>query len=393
MEGKRFIHRLRFRNLLSFGPAGVDIELEPLTVLIGPNASGKSNVLASVSLLPAAADDLGGAIREGGGIHEWIWKGPGGTLGAGLDAVVTYPDGPHPLYHELGFSGAQHPVSLDSELVVYFAAAASGQPILYGRSGDRPPVFAEREGGELVARQFTGPLAPDQSVLSQRSDPQYFPELHYLAQTYGRIRLYRDWQLGRLSEPRRPQAVDLPSHSLLRDASNVALVWNLLENWSATDRITEELRRFHPPIRKITSLVLGGTIQLMLHEEGLREPIPASRWSDGTLRYLCLLTVLCHPQPPPLVCIEEPELGLHPDIIPRVAELLVEASSRMQLIVTTHSSELVDALSDTPEAVVVCERSESGTRVERLEPEKLKEWLGEYTLGHLWMTGHLGGTL
>jgi len=78
------------------------------------------------------------------------------------------------------------------------------------------------------------------------------------------------------------------------------------------------------------------------------------RLSDGTLRYLCLLTILCHPAPPPLICIEEPELGLHPDILPEVAKMLVDAASRTQLIVTTHSDILVDCLSDHPEAIVVC---------------------------------------
>jgi predicted ATPase len=71
---------------------------------------------------------------------------------------------------------------------------------------------------------------------------------------------------------------------------------------------------------------------------------------------LCLLAILCDPEPPPLVCIEEPELGLHPDILPKLADLLVSASERTQLIVTTHSSLLVDAMTDRPESIVVCEK-------------------------------------
>ena len=99
------------------------------------------------------------------------------------------------------------------------------------------------------------------------------------------------------------------------------------------------------------------------------------RLSDGTLRYLCLLAILCHPEPPPLICIEEPETGLHPDILPTIAELLIEASQRTQLIVTTHSDILVSALSDIPEAVLVCEKDEDGTHFKRLNKDDLKEWL------------------
>jgi len=80
------------------------------------------------------------------------------------------------------------------------------------------------------------------------------------------------------------------------------------------------------------------------------------RLSDGTLRWLSLLTILLHPDPPPLVCIEEPELGLHPDMIQPLAKLLLSASERMQLIVTTHSDGLVDELSGNPSAVIVCEK-------------------------------------
>ena len=100
---------------------------------------------------------------------------------------------------------------------------------------------------------------------------------------------------------------------------------------------------------------------------------------------------MCHPSSPCLVCIEEPEIGLHPDALPHLADLLVDACQRMQLIVTTHSDILVSALSEVPEAVVVCERDDRGTHLRRLDPEALKEWLEDYSLGGLWLTGELGG--
>jgi predicted ATPase len=129
---------------------------------------------------------------------------------------------------------------------------------------------------------------------------------------------------------------------------------------------------------------------VFLHEG--RFTVPATRLSDGTLRYLCLLAMLCHPNPPPLVCIEEPELGLHPDILPTVARLLREASERCQLIVTTHSDVLVDAMTDTPEAVQICEKHEGATVLRRLSAVDLQPWLERYRLGELWTSGELGGT-
>ena len=83
--------------------------------------------------------------------------------------------------------------------------------------------------------------------------------------------------------------------------------------------------------------------------------------------------------------------GCIPDIIPEVAKLLIEASSRSQIFVTTHSDVLVDALSEVPEAVVVCEKVDGATQLRRLDKESLEPWLKEYGLGHLWTRGELGG--
>src|SRR5260370_29169785 len=97
------------------------------------------------------------------------------------------------------------------------------------------------------------------------------------------------------------------------------------------------------------------------------------------------MDMLAQPDRPPLICIEEPEVGLHPDAVGIVGEALQRASERTQLIVTTHSESLVDSVSDTPESVVVCEHTpETGTRFERLSRERLEGWLDRYSLGALW---------
>lgn len=92
-----------------------------------------------------------------------------------------------------------------------------------------------------------------------------------------------------------------------------------------------------------------------------------------------------------MICLEEPELGLHPDILPTVGELLMNASTRSQLIVTTHSDVLVDKLTDRPDSVLVCEKRDGQTHVTRPDQGQLAEWLQDYSLGELWSRGHLGG--
>ena len=136
----------------------------------------------------------------------------------------------------------------------------------------------------------------------------------------------------------------------------------------------------------------GPFAKTYIEESGLLEPLVSWRLSDGTLKFLCLLAVLLDPDPAPLICIEEPEAGLHPDAIQIVAGALVEASERTQLIVTTHSQALIDALSDRPEDVLVTDRDfDNGTRFRRLRKRQLSAWLERYSLGQLWRKGEIGG--
>ena len=106
---------------------------------------------------------------------------------------------------------------------------------------------------------------------------------------------------------------------------------------------------------------------------------------------MALAAILLDSAPPPLVVIEEPELGLHPDVILSVGEMLIQASERTQLVVTTHSRVLIDALDDFPSSVVVCDKYDGESVFERLDPTWLKEWLEKYSLGKLWSAGDLGG--
>jgi predicted ATPase len=97
-------------------------------------------------------------------------------------------------------------------------------------------------------------------------------------------------------------------------------------------------------------------------------------------------------EPAPLIVIEEPELGLHPDVLPTLRDLMVEASEKAQLIVTTHSTQLVDAMTDYAGSVLVCEKRDGPSVISRLRQEEVDRWREHGSLGALWMSGHLGGT-
>lgn len=393
MDGKRFLRSIRLRNILSFGPDTPELPLEPLNVLIGPNASGKSNLIEALSLLAAAPRDLQQPIRAGGGVHEWLWKGAERLGSATMDVTLEYPK---PLQHAWQVSKTCA-VDLDVKLLGYrlsFKETTQRFDLQDESVEDKNPpaislsagfYYRYQEGAPIIAALTRDcksrserpikreELKPDQSILSQRRDPDFYPEVTWIADQFGRMRFYREWNFGRLTPTRRPQSTDLPKDFLLEDVSNLGvLLSDLLNRPDIRTRILSRVQTFYQEVEDIRIDVTGSQVRIFFHEHALRHAVPAERLSDGTLRYLCLLAILCHPDPPPVICLEEPELGLHPDIIPEVAKLLLEASTRTQLFVTTHSDILIDALSDTPEAVIVCEKVDGATQLQRLDSEQLR---------------------
>ena len=369
------LRRITLTNLLSFGPEPVTLELRNLNILIGPNGSGKSNLIEAISLLRATPvsgrasnHDLRGVVRRGGGVAEWIWKGASKDP-ASIEAVVSNagPDGT--LIHYLSFREQAHVFSVDDESI--YRDTGTERTEVYGRFSEATPLS-------------------ENSILAEMRDPDRYPEYGQLSDYYQSIRTYREWVFGRQSKLREPQRGDERSDRLEEDFSNLGLTLSRLRRSPKVKAaILGSLKDLYEGLDDFDVHIQAAYVEIFFTEGDFS--VPAIRLSDGTLRYLCLLAILCDPDPPPLICIEEPELGLHPDILPNLADLLVEASQRTQLIVTTHSDILVDAMTERPEAVVICEKRRGSTSLQRLKQTDLKVWLKDYRLGELWSRGYLGG--
>jgi predicted ATPase len=383
-----FLREITSRNLLSFGPEAQSIALEQLNVLIGPNGSGKSNFIEAIALLSAAPGDLRAVIRRGGGVREWIWKGTPKEA-ASLDVVVHNPYGTQPLRHVIAFREENQTFRLDDERIenAHPDEGRTEPNFFYRYRQGRPILNINGEERRLMREK----VVSNASILAQRRDPETYPEVSYLASAYETIRVYREWTFGRNTVFREPQKADMRNDWLEEDFSNLGLFLNRLRRMpKVKSTVLEALRDLYEGFSDFDVSIEGGTVQVFFTEGDFT--VPATRLSDGTLRYLCLLAILCDPEPPPLVCIEEPELGLHPDMLPKVADLLISASMRTQLIVTTHSDILVDAMTDRPEAILVCEKHAGQTVMRRLDAKSLAGWLEKYRLGELWTRGELGGT-
>jgi predicted ATPase len=414
-----FLKSIQPVNLLSFGPNTEEIELKPLNILIGANGSGKSNLIEILGLLSnLPGKDPWSDVIETGGVDEWIWKGA--------------KSGTKPSTLTLRAAGLLFPCDTSGNLASFDPANMTEKPDYYSielksngqgsfeiasevfrqekRSEDDPilPSWFSRDGWVCTIHENNSAsqtdtlsffnLNPSSSVLSSPGVDSEFivkiPHFRQFAEKLGEIAFYRDWSFGVNASPRDPQPVGLDSRSLDEDMRNLAQVlkaWRDRGDQSSFHRLLELMKAFYEPTRDVDVELLGTHLRIMIKEESLSARTPSTRLSDGTLRWLALLTVLLNPTPPPVTCIEEPELGLHPDAIHTLADLLVDASTRTQLIVTTHSDALLDAFTDTPEAVCVCEKVEGSTVIKRLDKERLKVWLKDYSLGHLWMSGEIGG--
>jgi predicted ATPase len=394
-------------GFLSFPYDSGEFRLAPLNVLIGPNGSGKSNLVEALSVLRAVPRDLPLPIRQGGGVKDWLWKGAGAVgsgfsdkSGAGVPAarielvfaegyIATFHGGDPSVRYRLVF-GAEGDsfVVLDERIENEAPSPGQTKPYFYFGYENGRPMLNVKEGRRELRRED---IDPTQSILSQRKDPDAYPELGRLADFLAGIRIYRSWQFGPDAGVRASCKPDVRSDHLSEAFDNLPARLAVLRRTPAVKRrLVELVKELAPGFDDFEVVPEGGTLNLYL-VEGDRS-IPARRLSDGTLRFLCLLAILIDPKPPPFIVIEEPELGLHPDIHRKLAALLKDASARTQLLVATHSDILVDALTDTPEAVIVCEKVDGATRLRRLEVDKIRPWLEKYRLGELWLSGEIGGT-
>ena len=379
------ISSIEIKNLLSFSSQTPAFKLNNLNILIGANGSGKSNFLDVLALLKSlpiptqARGSINDVLSRGGGIQEWIHKGDSEEL---VELKVLFGDFLNKLEYSLKFINEGRFLKIIDEKIFDALHSSNrydfnnGEPILNKFGADAQEITYWR-------------FDKNASILGQFKDPSHL-EITEITALYEEIRLFRNWQFGRDNPLRQPQRTDLRSLYLEEDFSNFALFLSrLFRNPPVKQKIIQNLQEVYSGITDIQIDVGGSNAEIFVFEGNFS--VPAIRLSDGTLRYLVLVAILLDPKPPKLICLEEPELGMHPDLIRNIANLLKDAATRTQLIVTTHSELLVNAFSTDPECIVVCEKEEGATTLKRLDSTRLDEWLEQYGLGDLWLRGEIGG--
>lgn len=396
-----FLESIHLQGFLSFPPDAPPIPLKALNVLIGPNGSGKSNLIEAISLLKALPNDVGATLRLGETFGNLIWKGGDGRNVAKI-SIITHDENPNfKTVYGIEFSTFISDFRVISEYLykraknnddlVFYENTRFNKKIRIGRSPfemERTP-FGFLYPSDLVEMGMND-FSENKSILSQKRDYYVYNELTSISFYFDHCKILTDWSFGGGSVARQAQNASGIYFALVNGGGNLSLYLNEIY-FKNHEKINNALSRFLPRFESIKTRVSNGVVQVYFLEKGISEPIPISRLSDGTLRFLAIISLLCDANPLGILCIEEPELGLHPDAAALLAELLVEASQRMQIIVTTHSEAFLSALTRHDVNVLVTENFGEGTEVTQVDQEELSSWLDKYTLGDLWRIGKIGG--
>ena len=385
------LQHLVVEGLLSFG-LRTHFEFGQLNILVGPNGSGKSNLLDCIRILRSAPLEIQEAFKDSG-FQEWVYKGTSEpSHHASLEVAVNLPGIREKVFHQLRLTAQPNSrVALEEvissneeqeEKNTYFIGSYRG-----GATLDVVVTGRRRRTRNLSITEYN----PFASILSQIRDIGQYPEITRLAGLYTQFYIYSEWTFGRNSRLREATPTNRTSTTLSEAMNDLPLALNGLENTPAHDAIRRLLGELKETYVDYITRILFGRVGLELVESPLKTPLPAQRLSDGTLRFLALAAILFQPQPPPLICLEEPELGMHPDMIRMVAGMIVDAAERTQLIVTTHSEHLLSALQDDFDALFSFDAGLDGSVVRRFSQNEYKEWRHEHTLGELWTSGELGG--
>lgn len=329
----------------------VVIGLKQLTVITGSNGSGKSNLYRALRLIQGTAHPSPiAAITREGGLDSVLWAGPQKPAGPGAQGTVRHG----PVALQLGFASDELGYLVD----VGLPQAGSSSLFLRDAEIKREQIFAgpfPRPASLLVDRlrghtrirnrhwiASDQTLAPHQGMLTSLGDGDASVELLRLRRILSAWRFYDQLRTDSHAPARQPQ-VGTRTEALADDGSDIASMWQSSTEAGLQQMLDGHVDRAFPGSR-VSIANDGGYFQLRLHQPGLLRPLSAAELSEGTLRYLLLCAALIGPTPPPLLVLNEPEASLHTDLLEPLAELILTASTRTQVVVVTHARGLASAL-------------------------------------------------
>ena len=393
---------MRILNLKISGYRSLkEVAWEPgcLNILIGPNGAGKSNLLRILEMISISAQGrLGKYVQKSGGMGPLVWDGVVDEI---KFQVKTTPIDKHrdvkkdSLTYKMNLSriGNGSTYKINHELLGNYSRVDRGEHAepfkLLERNFARSVIFNEDERSLLAPEESISEAESLLSLTTPFMQNRFIQPFHTFLANWT---VYHDLPVN-LSAPIRQATIARHETRVEPDGQNLI---NVLHTLYTSDRdfkndIDLAMRAaFGDDFEELVfPPAADQLIQLRVRWKTLRREQSAADLSDGTLRFLLLLTILSSPNPAPLIAIDEPETGLHPAMLPIVAEYAMDASERTQVILTTHSPQFLDAFKGKTPRTTVVKWSDGETILKNIDGEQLAQWLKEYSLGSLFRSGEL----
>ena len=393
------IKSIKLKNFFSF--ASQEISFGNLNALVGINGAGKSNLIKALQVLKAVIgegemSDL--LINQWGGYDAVMFLGNADPeafiqIEYEFDHEVLARYGYHfqePVFYSISF----HKVASSQNYCLcesFHTRDKEGKPGYRYLQIKRGKGFV-REGRTNEQTTVTYELDNfSESILSQLVDKDRYYQIYTLREAIKDIALYTQFNTTATSPIRKPVLPGF-SNRLTSEGANLPQVLNAIKvnDKPSYGKIMDAITSVNANFKGFDFNFLGTSIELLLDETGLNRAIHVTHISDGTLRYLCLLAIVFNPRRGRLVCIDEPEVGLHPDMLGELMQAIVENAGMTQYIISTHSNLLLNQLPVSD--VIVFEKDGQNSSVVRdFRDKEFVEWARQYSTGTLWRNGDLGG--
>jgi predicted ATPase len=344
-----------------------DFQLGSLNVLIGANGAGKSNFVDFFRMLRAMVEQ-----------RFQLFVGKNGPADGYFYNGVAFTKR---IEAELSFGANRYQFALEP--------TAEGTLLI---SQEQTQYIPHGAWKTISVGQFESVLRPQEDEIPDGESwrrPNYF-----VAKSVSSWQVYHFHDTSMTAGMRRDVGVE-QSAALLPDASNLAafLLHLRQANAQSYQLLRKTLQRIAPYFDdfelRVTKSAPQDTVRLTWRRRGSDYVFSPGHFSDGTIRFLCLATVLLQTHPPTTIVLDEPELGLHPEALSVLAGLIRAASARMQIILATQSPGLLSEFE--PEEIITVDQVNGASQFRRLDSVELAGWLDDFTVGELWQKGTIQG--